>query len=62
MIGVSQLLNKNQLKNISVAEAQKSLAGLFEDDEKFRKAISLSTSDESNVKYRVSAIVNLFMK
>lgn len=62
MIGVSNLQGKNLLKDITRVNAQQALANLFENDEQFRKSISLSTSDESQIKYRVGAITKIFKK
>ena len=62
MIGVSKLQRENSLKIISVKDAQQALANLVESDEQFRKSISLSTSDESQIKYRVGEISKLFKK
>jgi hypothetical protein len=60
MIGVSRILRKKTLQKLGVKDAQQALAGLIEDDEQFRKAISIATSDETQVRYRVGAIVKLF--
>ena len=62
MVGVSKLLRENKLKKFAVKDAQQVLAGLVEDDEQFRKAISIATSDETQVRYRVNAIVKIFKK
>jgi hypothetical protein len=62
MIGVAQLQHKRTLGNLSVKDAQQALAGLIEGDEQFRKAISIATSDEVQVRYRVRAIAKLFGK
>jgi len=62
MIGISKLLREKQLKKISVKDAQQALASLIEEDEQFRKAISIATSDETQVRYRVNAIVKTFKK
>lgn len=62
MIGVSKLQRKNSIKKINIKDAQQSLASLVEGDEQFRKAISIATSDDAQVRYRVNAIVELFKK
>lgn len=62
MIGVSKLQRENVLKKIIMKDAQQALAGLIFGDEQFRKAISLSTSDDSQIRYRVKKIYELFKK
>lgn len=60
MVGVAQLRKAKKLRKIKLIDAQRELAKLMESDEKFRKAISIATSDETQVRYRVSAIRKLF--
>ncbi|SAL14152.1 hypothetical protein AWB70_00506 [Caballeronia cordobensis] len=62
MLGVAQLMAKDDLTAISTKKAQLLLAGLIEGDEQFRKSISIATSDDSQVRYRVNAIRKLFAK
>ena len=50
------------LVGLSKRNAQKKLAGIVVDNERFRRAISIATSDENQVKYRVSTIVESFGK
>lgn len=62
MIGVSKLQLENKLKKMAVKDAQQAVAGLIEENEQFRKAISIATSDEAQVRNRVNAIVKIFKK
>jgi len=62
MIGVSMLQREGAIKKISMGDAQKALANLVEGDEQFRKSISIATSDDAQVRYRVNSIVKLFKK
>lgn len=60
MIGVSILIENGRLKPLATEEAQHMLAQLIETDEAFRKAISIATSDELQVRYRIEAITKLY--
>lgn len=60
MIGIAQLQNEGKLRKMGLRPAQQALAGLIEDDVQFRRSISIATSDESQVKYRVAAIKKLY--
>lgn len=60
MVGVYQLLEEGSLASMSCPQAQNKLGELITNDEKFRSAIGKATSDESNIKYRVSSIKSLF--
>jgi hypothetical protein len=62
MVGVAQLESRNKLRRGSVEEAQHELANLITSDAQFRKSISIATSDEQQVKYRVRAIQKIFGK
>lgn len=62
MLGIAQLKDKGSLKEMPIKTAQLQLASLFEGDEQFRKSISIATSDDSQVRYRVAAIGKLFSK
>ncbi len=59
MIAVHQLRKENKLKDISQKEALSRLATLFLNDESFRRSISIATSDENQVRLRVSKIKNM---
>ncbi|MGF6663311.1 putative nucleic acid-binding protein [Paraburkholderia atlantica] len=60
MVGVAQNLASGKLSLMPTKKAQLLLASLIENDEQFRRAISIATSDESQVRYRVNAIRKLF--
>ena len=60
MVGFFQIHTDNTLRNISVEEAQNTLAKLIVDDEKFRRSISIATSDEAQVRYRIKTIKENF--
>lgn len=60
MLGVAQLKSENRLKKMTVEKAQFALAELIVGDENFRKSISVATSDEQQVRYRVSAVREIF--
>jgi hypothetical protein len=62
MLGTSKLIKAGKLGRYTQSRAQGRLAELFENDEAFRKAISIATSDEAQVRYRVGAIQKLFGK
>lgn len=62
MLGIAQLKDNGNLKTIPMKTSQLQLASLFEGDEQFRKSISIATSDDSQVRYRVAAIRKLFSK
>lgn len=56
MVGVSQLLKEQALAPTTLASAKQKLVNLLKADEHFRRSISIATSDEGQVKYRVNAI------
>lgn len=56
MIAVRQLLVANQLKAMTPMAAKAALVNLVRNNEGFRKSISIATSDENQVKYRVNAM------
>lgn len=60
MIGVAQLIRDAKFARQTVKSRQKTLAALFENDEDFRKSISVATSDETQLRYRVAAIKKAF--
>lgn len=60
MVGTSLLAQSGKLKKLATKDAQLRLAKLLETDEAFRKAISIATSDEAQVRYRIEAIVTLY--
>ncbi len=60
MVGVSILIDDNRLKPITIDSARSKLSELLETDESFRKAISIATSDEVQVRYRIEAITSLY--
>ncbi|MGF6492419.1 hypothetical protein ABIE56_000574 [Luteibacter sp. 621] len=60
MIGLSRAMKGKGIKVMSSAHACQVLAGLIADDAKFRRAISVATSDDAQVKYRVTAITEAF--
>ena len=62
MVGVSTLLKSKALATLTRTQAQTRLAKLFEEDEAFRKSISIATSDDSQVRYRIEAIKKLYSK
>ncbi len=60
MIGLAQSIKRGALRKLSTEEGQQIVAGLVEHDERFRKSISIATSDEAQVNYRVNAIRSAF--
>lgn len=62
MVGLATLQKTGSIKTITKKQAQLALAKLIKEDKQFVKSISLHTSDDSYVKYRINAIVNLFKK
>lgn len=62
MVGVARLRASNKLKALSLKDAQQALADLIISDDKFRRSISIATSDEQQVRYRVAAIQKIFGK
>lgn len=60
MVGVARLSTSNKLKRMSTAKAQTLLGKLITTNEQFRKSISIATSDESQVRFRVGAIQKIF--
>ncbi|MDN7694608.1 DUF262 domain-containing protein [Burkholderia cenocepacia] len=62
MVGIAQLKDNDNLKSMPIKTAQLLLASLLENDERFRRSISIATSDESQVQYRVSTIRKVFSK
>jgi hypothetical protein len=60
MVGVAQLKEENLLKTLTIEKAQHELANLLTSDENFRKSISVATSDEQQVRYRISAVRKIF--
>jgi len=62
MVGVSTLLKSRKLETLTRSQAQMRLANLFEEDELFRKSISIATSDDSQVRYRIETVKKLYAK
>lgn len=62
MVGLSKALKAKGVKSLAMHRAQESLASLIVDDEKFRRSISIATSDEAQVRYRVNTIASAFGK
>lgn len=62
MVGFYQLSTNNTLAKKTQSQSQAILGNLIETDEKFRRAIGVATSDETQVRYRTQAIVNAFSK
>jgi hypothetical protein len=60
MLGVAQLTKEHRLRRMPVKDAQLALAELIAENENFRKSISVATSDEQQVRYRVGAIREIF--
>jgi len=60
MVGVAQIREETRLVGLTVEEGQRVLATMMKRDEAFRKSISVATSDEQQVRYRVAAIKRLF--
>lgn len=60
MVGLARLRAKKQMGKWTVAQGQGMLAKLVKEDDQFRKAISIATSDEAQVKYRIGAIEKTF--
>lgn len=56
MVATRQLLCEKNVKPLPSAEAKKRLVNLMKTDEAFRRSISIATSDENQVKHRVSAM------
>jgi len=62
MVGISHLQKSNELKEMTQKQAQNLLAKLLETDERFKESISVHTSDEAHVQYRVKEVVKLYKK
>jgi len=62
MVGLYQVEQSGKLIKVSTGAAQKKLGALIEGDERFRRSISIATSDEAQVKYRIEAIRKGFSK
>lgn len=60
MVGFHSLSNDKQLKHTPPKEGQSILANALESDEKFRRSIGVATSDENQVRYRISVIKEIF--
>jgi hypothetical protein len=59
MVAVRQLSQSGKLKRNNKQAASKGLVALMRGSEQFRKAISIATSDENQLKIRVSAVTDL---
>lgn len=59
MVAVRQLMENDKLKRIDRKVASAGLVGLMRASEQFRKAISIATSDENQLKIRVAAVTDL---
>lgn len=62
MISLYQLRSENKLKAINQKEALARMSKLFLQDEQFRRAISIATSDETQVRLRVSKLKEILSK
>ncbi|NMZ63014.1 DUF262 domain-containing protein [Pseudomonas oryzihabitans] len=60
MVGFHTLLKDGGIKACSIEEGQQILAKALSSDERFRRSIGLATSDENQVRYRISTIRELF--
>lgn len=60
MVGFYQINTEHKLAKIPQEIAQKTLGAIIEKDEKFRRAISIATSDEAQVRYRTQTIKEAF--
>lgn len=59
MISVEQLLREKKLRKFRQGQANKMLVDLMRKDEAFRKSISVATSDEGQLRTRVSAVKSI---
>lgn len=62
MLAVKQLLDEGKFKVIPQIVAQEKLARLIDRSEAFRKSISIATSDENQVKMRVSLLKKMLIE
>lgn len=62
MLAVHQLRISGQLKSVTEKRAQISLARIIRNDEVFRRSISIATSDETQVRIRVTAVKAILSK
>jgi len=60
MVGLYQAKNESGVAEHSEKNAQSKVGALIEHDERFRRSISIATSDETQVRYRISAIKEIF--
>ena len=56
MLAVKQLVDEGRLRDIPQAKVQQDLVRLITANEAFRRSISIATSDESQVRFRVAAM------
>jgi hypothetical protein len=59
MVALAEHIRDQTLGDVSPKDVQLALGRMIEYDERFQKSISIATSDEAQVKYRINALADL---